>query len=752
MSSAVIPDRSAGRALAWYAPALWFVAILPYPWFPAAVQDVVYPATAFGVVVALLAGVRLFRPRPATPWLLLAAAYVFFLLGDLSYLIISPDADLAVPWSDLAYLAFYPLALVCLIRLLKGRVPDRFGWVDALVWTSGAAVPVWEFAIEDTVEDGFDAYVATLVAYPVMDLLLLLVLVKLMTVSRGGSISLRLLTLGLGIQFVTDIVYLTQPYVSGGWMDLGWLASYSVVAIAALHPSMATPAVGRTNEADTRLGWWRIPILLPPALTGPVALAALVWSGAIVEETEDAIVAIAVTFVVLLLAVARGMGLVGLANRRTEALQQRLDMDSLTGLSSRSAFVERLGAVLGTSTAGDRPWVVIFLDLDDFKTVNDTQGHEAGDQLLIVVAQRLREAFPEDATIARFGGDEFAILLRADDVEPFAALALHRIQAPMTIGDREVRLHASIGSAAVEPAATVEELLRRVDVAMHEAKQSSLSWMPYEGRMSATLLVKLDRREQLVRALASGEVVPWFQPVVHLRTGALCGFEALARWVPPNRRPVPAEDWLPLAEDSSLILDVDRTVLDGAIAQLSAWLSEEDAEHLHVAVNLSARTLAQEGIDSEVLRALDLAGVPPARLVIEVTEGVQIKDDQVTHRLQRLRSHAVRIALDDFGTGWSSLSYLQRFPVDILKLDRCFTWRVGQGPAAEAIPSAVAQLAATLGLEVVAEGVETPAQRLRLLQLGFPSAQGYLYGPAMPAEALDEWRAQASDRTTLAIG
>jgi EAL domain-containing protein (putative c-di-GMP-specific phosphodiesterase class I) len=233
----------------------------------------------------------------------------------------------------------------------------------------------------------------------------------------------------------------------------------------------------------------------------------------------------------------------------------------------------------------------------------------------------------------------------------------------------------------------------------------------------------------------------------------LHGFEALARWVAPDQLPVaPADRWLPLAEQSELIIAVDRHVLRAAVEQLARWRELFGGDRLTMAVNMSGRTLHQPGIEDEILEQLGQAGVPCDRLVVEITEGVPIQDDEVGTRLQRLRARGVRIALDDFGTGWSSLSYLRRFPVDMLKLDRSFTRELGDGADATAIPAAVVQLAAALQLDVVAEGVETQPQRAALLHLGFERAQGFLYSPALPGTDLDPWVLRAClDASTPAM-
>jgi EAL domain-containing protein (putative c-di-GMP-specific phosphodiesterase class I) len=252
--------------------------------------------------------------------------------------------------------------------------------------------------------------------------------------------------------------------------------------------------------------------------------------------------------------------------------------------------------------------------------------------------------------------------------------------------------------------------------------------------MSASLLRRLDLRTQLVLALERGEIVPWFQPIVDLRDGRLMGFEALARWTRPGREAEAPGDWIGLAEQTGLVVPIDFAVLESALRELARWRSlTPEAQRLHLAVNASGRTLQEPGTAARVLALLARTGVPAGCLVLEVTEGVLLEDEAVGRRLQHLRAEGVRIALDDFGTGWSSLSYLSRFPVDVLKLDRSFTATLHEARGGEAVPAAVVQLARALDLDVVAEGIETSDQARQLRRLGTQLGQGYLFG--RPADA-----------------
>ena len=419
--------------------------------------------------------------------------------------------------------------------------------------------------------------------------------------------------------------------------------------------------------------------------------------------------------------------------RAAAELHDRVNLDALTGLASRERFVTELEARL----AGDRPPSIAFLDLDDFKTINDTLGHEAGDQLLRELAQRLEATVGPNDLVARFGGDEFAVLVNGD-VELVAEKLLTTLQQPVIVHGHEFGLQVSIGvTTATAMLTSTSDMLRRADIAMYDAKRAGGGWAQYQTGMSARLRRRLDLRARLVAALRDDEIAPWFQPVVDLASGELRGFEALARWIPRGETPVAIDEWLPMAEETGLVVSVDRVMCRAAVTQLADWRRRFPLDDLDLAVNMSARTLQQRGIAEGLIALLEELNVPASRIVVEVTESVLIDDERVSARLQLLRAAGIRVALDDFGTGWSSLSYLQRFPVDQLKLDRTFTAELGIEPGSEAIPAAVLQLARTLALDVVAEGVETLEQRDHLVALGFPRAQGYLFGRAQPANRLE---------------
>ena len=763
-STATLPDVPAARSGYWWLPlAVLVPAIVAYPWLGPTAQSYVYIGMSATAVAAVVVGYLLYHPRDASPWILTGCAFAMYLAADVYYngYDTGPTGDVPFPsWADLGYLVFYPFLFAAFARVLwHQRQPDRAAWLDALVWTTGASVFLWEGLVEPGLDGSgmgpFAASVAT--AYPVMDALVLLMVLRIVSGHARPSISMVLLITAMSTQFLADVVYLGQlatgSYVDGGMLDLGWLVTYLLVAGAALHPSM----VQLTEPSDSAFqlaSRWRLLVLVVPALIAPTWVAYQVWTGAVTGEVDDTVVCLVASVLVLVFIVARGSGLLTVAYRRTgqldeqqaalqaslvardevtEQLWQRVNRDELTGLKSRSRFVERVGQALSASASSGTSVSVAVLDLDDFKTVNDSLGHDAGDLLLRAVAARLTEVVPDGDLIARFSGDDFAVLIHGD-VGEVVERVLTALSEPVLVSGRQLRPAASIGVVTTTGARlTPGQILQAADVAMYEAKRSDTRWCQYRPGMTDQMLQRLDLRERLVVAIRDGEITPWFQPIVSLRTGKLLGFEVLARWCAPGAPPVPPAGWLALAEESGLIADIDRSVLRSAVAQFRRWQREFPIDGLHLAVNLSGKTLQQADIADDVISVLAEQELPCPLLTLEVTEGVVLDDPDVTTRLQQLRAAGIRIALDDFGTGWSSLDYLRRFPVDQLKLDRSFTSDIADGTGGRAIPAAVIQLATTLGMDVVAEGVETQEHRTCLIELGFDASQGYLFSAALPA-------------------
>ncbi|MFN2625793.1 MAG: putative bifunctional diguanylate cyclase/phosphodiesterase [Mycobacteriales bacterium] len=413
--------------------------------------------------------------------------------------------------------------------------------------------------------------------------------------------------------------------------------------------------------------------------------------------------------------------------------------DSLTRLANRALFRERVQHALELRVRMPQPLGVLFIDLDGFKSVNDSLGHSSGDSLLAMTAVRLRESVRPGDTVARLGGDEFAVLL--EGVEgPHACRAvaerfLDSLRPPFEVDGRQVFVNASIGVALAGPHETADDLLRNADLAMYRAKALGKGRAElFELGMHAEVLQRLETESDLRRAIAGQELFVYYQPIFNLRTGVAVGVEALLRWRRPDGALVSPDNFIGVAEESGLIVPIGRWVLEQACRQAVKW--NEAGRPLRLSVNVSGRQVQTPDLADEVAQILRETGLPPSQLVLEITESMLIDDaDRTITKLHGLRDLGLHLAVDDFGTGYSSLSYLRRLPVDILKIDRSFVSGVGQQGELTALTGAIVALGRRLGLEMVAEGIEDHRQLHELRQMDCQFGQGFLFSPALlPAD------------------
>jgi diguanylate cyclase (GGDEF)-like protein/PAS domain S-box-containing protein len=423
-----------------------------------------------------------------------------------------------------------------------------------------------------------------------------------------------------------------------------------------------------------------------------------------------------------------------------EQLAHQALHDSLTNLANQSLFRDRVEHALARVERTGGELAVLFLDLDNFKTVNDSLGHSAGDLLLLGVTERLQACLRASDTAARLGGDEFAVLLEDSDGEravmDVAERILSSFKRTFTIDATELSASASIGVAFATAGMTCDQLLRNADLAMYTAKRRGKGRCePYADEMHTMAIERLQLEAELRRAIDRGEITPHYQPIVELATGRTVGVEALARWRHPVRGLLGPEVFIALAEETGLIEDIGNLILDQACADLRRWqVAGIAAPAFSVSVNLAPQQLVGHCLLGEVELALATHGLDPSCLILEITEGAMMRDTHAAiANLTRLRALGIRVAVDDFGTGYSSLAYLQRFPLDILKIDKSFVDGIDGGPEQSALPHAIIRLAQTLHLEPIAEGVERESQQVRLRELGCELAQGYYL--AMPVAA-----------------
>ena len=417
--------------------------------------------------------------------------------------------------------------------------------------------------------------------------------------------------------------------------------------------------------------------------------------------------------------------------------------DCLTGLPNRTLFLDRLTQALSRRRRSRSSLAVLFLDLDNFKFVNDSYGHQAGDGMLVAVARLLQATIRPGDTIARLGGDEFAVVCEeVGDVATARTLAdrlAGALRPSVDVGTHTVHVATSIGIAFAGPDddVTADDLLRDADVALYRAKDRGRSRTEvFDDELRGCALRRVELEEALREALAAGQLTLHYQPQVNVGTGRVVGFESLLRWRHPRFGDVAPTEFIPIAESTGLIRPIGRWVLDQAAAQLATWHVAHPELGITVAVNLSAVQLVDEDLVGTVQDVVSRHGLDPASLCLEITESVVMDDASASvETLRRLKSLGVRLAIDDFGTGYSSLAYLKRFPVDYLKVDRVFVAGLGRDPEDTVIVASVIDLASRLGLEVVAEGVETHGQLQELAALGCTYAQGYLWSPPEPATA-----------------
>ena len=719
------------------------VASLPV-WAPRYPLYILLNASA---VLAIVFGILCWRPSHVMPWCLMAVGQASYTVGDfLTYraIYITHSASFPSP-ADFFYLARVPFmvaGLALIVHHRSGR--NRSAVIDALIFGSAITLVSWVFLIKPYTVGGIDLLTRlTSIAYPMTDLMLVMMVLRLITGGGRQSTSFRLLTSGLVLLAATDsydgwLNLHNVPYHAGSLVDAGWLLYYVTVGACALHPSMrtlTTPApLGRTLHSRTRLG-----LLGLATVVGPLLLVVQNLLDQPVDALPIAIASFTVTgLVILRLAEAMRDEEVTKERMRHQALH-----DPLTQLANRALIIDRLGQMLARSRRNHVPCAVMFLDLDNFKDINDTLGHEVGDEVLVAVGTRLRNTVREVDTVGRLGGDEFILLLDGAALTDGAALIADRIlgamRAPFEIigVDFPMSISVSIGTARgerVEPG----ELLRDADIALYQAKAAGKDCaVEFEPAMQAAVDHHRHLEVDLHEAIAENQFYLLYQPIIDLQTNTLSGVEALIRWRHPLRGVVQPDEFIPALEASGMIVPVGAWVLEEACRQGAAWL---DAGHrVSVSVNVSNRQLDRDRIFDDVQGALAVSGFEPTLLVLELTETALMKDVEATIvRLGILKSLGVRIAIDDFGTGYSSIAYLKRFPIDILKIDRFFISSIASSTESAALVHMLVQLGKALNIETVAEGIEDDDQRIRLQAENVDSGQGFLFSRPIDVAAMDQ--------------
>ncbi|MDT4996256.1 MAG: hypothetical protein QOD45_324, partial [Pseudonocardiales bacterium] len=659
--------------------------------------------------------------------------------GDLIYNVWLVKLD-EVPFpsiADVFYLAWYPLSYVTVMLLLRARVP-RFPasmWLDGAIGGLGLAACAAALVFQPILDasTGSFAAVATNLAYPISDFLLLVFVMAVFALTswRPGR-GWGLIAVGLVLNAVADSIYLVAvskgTYVEGTVLDAVWPIGYAAIAWAAWVPN---------RPGRVRLGSWFV--LFAPAIFSSTALGLLVYDHFHRVNTLAVVLATGTLVAAMVRTALTFVEVRALAESRRLA-----QTDDLTGLRNRRHLYARLEEALAEATVGDRSLSLLLIDLDRFKELNDTLGHHAGDLLLQEIGPRLHSAVPEADTIARLGGDEFAVLLFGPRGDLHGALdAGGRIRAalerPFEFEDLTLHIEGSIGIALhPDHASDRETLLQHADVAMYQAKSERSDCEVYAAERDDYSRERLTLMGELRRAIEGDELVVYYQPKADLRTGRVYGTEALVRWQHPARGLLGPHMFLPMAEQTGLMRPLTLYVLRHALAQCAAWSAA--GRDLSVAVNLAAANLLDLELAGDVAELLDASGVPAERLQLEITENSVMADPvRAVEVLESLRALGIGISLDDFGTGYSSLAYLKRLAVDELKIDKSFVMDMTTDDDDAVIVRSTVDLAKNLSLRVVAEGVETQEAWDVLARMGCDFAQGFLLSKPVPPDELLAW-------------
>jgi diguanylate cyclase (GGDEF)-like protein len=636
--------------------------------------------------------------------------------------------------ADFAYLGFYVCVVAAMVNLARGDVGvvPRALWLDGALGAAGAAT-VLAAALNSVLvrPDGDLGQVIVGAGYTVADLVLVAMICGLLAVrgTRRGSL-LVWVAGGLGVFCAADIVYAlqvpTETYVVGTVLTWVWMAGITILALAMWRPERPLHSEsGRSTAA-----------LAVPILATLAAVIVLVLS----SFNRMSVVVVGLAAVTLLLAVLRTFvsfrQVQELARARLQAFS-----DDLTGLGNRRYLFEHGARRLQAERDGNR-LALVMIDLDNFKDVNDSLGHQAGDELLRETSRRLAVRTRDRDLLARLGGDEFALLMSLhvdDDPVEIASRIRDRISRPFVTDGASVRIDASIGVAEVDgPAVDIAELLRRADLAMYAAKTSATRVHRYDLELDEANRARLETVHDLDSAVIHREFVLHYQPKIDVRTGITIGSEALVRWQHPTRGLLTPGTFLPEVEQSGMMAVLTRVVLAAAVAQLAQW--RRSGLLLSVAVNLSASDLLDEQLAPRIVALLTEYDVPAACLELEITESVLMTDPARARAvLDGFREAGMTIAVDDYGTGYSSLAYLRDLPVDELKIDRSFIGRIATDERSAAIVSSTIELAHSLGLKVVGEGVELEQTLQALGALECDFAQGFYFSRPLPPEAFEAW-------------
>ncbi len=695
----------------------------------------VYNGAEIAAAALVLARAMLVR-RERAAWLLLAVGIAAFAGGDIYYTLFVERAreSSSTSLSAVGYLALYPCAFAMIVLLVGARVRDLHPrvWLDGAIGglTLAAVGSALVLAPAIHVHHGTLASVATVATYPLGDLVLLVFVVGVCAVTDWRpERTWLLLAVAFTVLACADSIYLFRvaegTYRAGTALDALWPLAMLLFVYAAWSPTQ-----GRERRVSAGIA-----TMLVPCLFAAIALVLLIRA----DYVHLAVVPECLAGAALLVAGLRFASTFNDVRRLSELRERQARTDDLTGLANRRRFYAQLNSAIDGCRRRGSTFALLTIDLDHFKELNDTLGHYAGDLLLQQIGPRMQGVVRGDA-IARLGGDEFGLILRDASAAAAAAGRIHRaLGRPFELEDLSVSVRASIGIAIFpDDAQSTDGLLRRADVAMYQAKADRSRYAFYAPGTDNNSRERLSLVGDLKGAIEQGGLVVHYQPQVDLRTNTVSGVEALVRWQHPRRGLLGPDQFVSLAEQTGVMRELTASVLEQALAQQRAWLDE--GRELTLAVNVSATNLLDSAFLEDLRRRLERWRTPPGMLRLEITESVLIAEgSRVRGVIDSLGELGVNLSLDDFGTGYSPLSYLRELPVTEIKIDRSFVEAMMSDRDTATIVASVIALARKLGIEVVAEGIETPRQLEMLRSFECPYAQGYLFSRPLPATVVGRW-------------
>ncbi len=730
-----------------------------------------------------------------------ALAQLSFLIGDVLWLIyegilhIEPYPSLA----DLFYVVYYPLLLYGIFlfpRENKSKFDQTKRWLDAFIILLTTSMILWVYLIDPLVSDLGDATLLVkilTIAYPAGDIVLCaaLLILSYNYPQDETNTPFVFLIASIVVQIVADILFSIQTlagtYVSGGWVDSGWVLSYLFLGVAAVIQSKVAEI---PSDKNVLIYLHKLPLSKYIEKAGeslPYIAVVLSYVFLIVYEIcgnpDDHLFHILVVGITILLVMIR-QHLVRIENnelnyrlgntlselqqnsfvlettnvqlkqeiilrKRTEE-QLSFDAlhDSLTQLPNRNLLLDRLNhAIVVSKRKKECVFSVLFLDIDHFKSINDSMGHFIGDKLLIQFAARIKECLRKSDTFARLGGDEFAILLE-DQVNEVESVEISKriqnlLKEPFKIANQDFYITTSIGivNEKTEKYETADDILRDADIAMYHAKElGKAQYQIFNAPLRTEMLSKIKLESQMRIALNDHKFTLHYQPIISIKIDKLVGFEALIRWDHPQYGLLFPADFLSIAENSGLIVEIGEWVLFEACAQMKNWIDRyPKTQDLSMSVNLSGRQIKQTDLVDTLENVLRTTGLPAKNLHLEITETAMIENQELASKVfHDLSNMGLELQIDDFGSGYSTIGYLHQFPVDAIKIDRCFIQDLGIDYKGTQIVLSMIKMANDLGIQIVAEGIETTNQLEKLKALPCQYGQGFLFSKPLPAQNLEE--------------